>query len=46
MNNFENDALSFVLDIAKNHILMNFDKNITYEITITRRRFHDSYQTV
>ena len=27
MNNFENNALSFLLDIAKNHILMDFDNN-------------------
>ena len=56
MDDFEKNALIFVLDTAKTHILLDFNRdrkdnktinyiNNTYEITITRRRFHDSDPT-
>lgn len=56
MNDFEKTATSFVLDTTKNHILLDFNHdrkdnktinyiNNTYEITITRRCFHNSDPT-
>ena len=56
MGDFENAALCFVLDTAKTHILLDFNHhrkdnktinyiNYNYQVTISRRCFHNSDPT-